>query len=156
MPPDRYQVVGYGGPADTAIEAGAPAISAASHAECVLQARNASFATGAPCATALEPSLPLVRDPVPSAVPRSGKDRMFDAHLDEAMLAAAGVETAVRRDRRGWPPEEFLMKLDGGNQQGRVGSSFIDGDITDDAALGLLDLHQHSEFRRAIELSLAG
>lgn len=155
MPPDGDEVVSNGGPANTAIQAGAPSVSAAFHAEGVLQSRDASFATGTPGATALEPPLTLVRDSISSAVPRPGKDWMSDTHLDEATLAAAGEEAPVGRDRRGGAPEDLLMKLDGGDQQGRVSSSFVDGDVTDDAALGLLDLHQHSEFRRAIELSLA-
>src|SRR4051812_43859465 len=80
---------------------------------------------------------------------------MPDAHVDEPALSSARKEAAVGGDGPRDSAEQALMMLDSRHQQPRIGSGFVDRNVSDNSALSFLDLHHRSELRWTIKFPLA-
>jgi hypothetical protein len=79
---------------------------------------------------------------------------MFDTHIDEATLTPAGKKATIGGDCPRDLAKEFLVMLDRGHQQERVGAGFVDSNVGDDTALSLLHLDDDPKLRRSIEFPL--
>src|SRR6266404_5042941 len=149
---DRSQVVRDRGPVDRSQHPSLTPVPAARHPEAMFETCDARFTSRTPRAPAAEPPLPLVVDPLPGAEAGFRYHRVMDAERPHPPLAVRGIEAAIHRHESGRPPKDATVPFDRRHQQRRVVLPVDHGDLRHDAALGLLDLHQGAELRRAMEL----
>jgi len=152
---DDLEVVGDGSPVDRAVSARGALAAASVHAEVLFEMRDTGLTSRTPGAASAESTLSLVGNTVFGLMARLWSGDGPHAQLREARFTLGRVEATIGCNEVWRATKGHDVMLRRWNEKRRVGLVGHLADIGDEAALGILDLHQHAELRRLVWLSAA-